>query len=144
MTIDTNALTLKQTLVVPCATCGAKRNKPCELASGKLLGFRCVDDVTIGWWRDATAFAIWDYVSVCIQTTLHGTRLALGINRTCFTCHLLIRIVVVERHSLTPIQHEGLAWVMVARGFYLSGSGCVACRAYPPSPCDYCMNFAQP
>jgi hypothetical protein len=35
MTIGTNALSLKQILVVPCPTCGAKRNKPCELATGK-------------------------------------------------------------------------------------------------------------
>jgi len=35
MTIGTNALTLQQTLVVPCPTCGAKRKKPCELSSGK-------------------------------------------------------------------------------------------------------------
>jgi hypothetical protein len=35
MTIGMNALTVKQTLVVRCPTCGANRKKPCELATGK-------------------------------------------------------------------------------------------------------------
>ena len=33
--MTSRALTTKQILIVPCPTCGAKRNKPCELASGR-------------------------------------------------------------------------------------------------------------
>jgi hypothetical protein len=34
--VKTKELTLKQTLSVPCATCGAATEKPCELRTGAL------------------------------------------------------------------------------------------------------------